>query len=60
VTHQRRALNYAIKILAQKYSMLSQLGPATDAPEEVERECDALEFAAQRHSRPFFPVSPFL
>jgi hypothetical protein len=60
VTHQRRALNYAIEVLAQKYSMLAVLGPATDYSEEAEQKQDALEFAAQRLSRPFFPVSPFL
>jgi hypothetical protein len=60
MTRERRALEYVIEVLRQKYSMVATLGPATDFPQEAEAKCEALEFAAAILKRPYYEVNPFI
>jgi len=59
MTRERQQLNYAVRILHQKFKMLEVLGPATEQPEEAIAQMEALAFAASVLRRPVLPTNPF-
>lgn len=60
MTRERRALDYAIEVLRQKYVMVRALGPATEFQEEAAEQLEALRLAADVLDRPYYAVSPFI